>query len=84
MQNRNREDQEITQAFSDGNWAANFPPILSVDQAAAMLQVPKQTVYDWSSRGRLRGCGRKVGKHLRIWRDRLIILIYGEGINNHE
>jgi helix-turn-helix protein len=76
--------KEITQAFSDPNWAAKFPPILSADQAAEMVQVPKQTIYDWRSRGRLRGCVRKVGKYLRFWRDRLITRVFVAGINGDE
>ena len=47
---------------------------------ARLLQVPKATIYDWSSRGLLRGCGRKVGKHLRLFRDRLITKIFNDGL----
>ena len=64
--------REIAAAFADPHWAARYPPILSVEQVAAMLQVPKQTVYDWSSRGQLKGCSRKIGKYLRFFRDRLL------------
>jgi excisionase family DNA binding protein len=71
---------EIASAFADPHWAGEFPPVLSVEQAARLLQVPKATVYDWSARGRLRGCGRKVGKHLRLFRDRLMVRIFNEGL----
>ena len=54
--------------------------MLSVDQAARLLQVPKATIYDWSSRGLLRGCGRRAGKHLRIFRDRLLTRVFNEGL----
>jgi excisionase family DNA binding protein len=70
--------KEIAAAFSDPHWATRFPPILSVDQAAELLQVPKQTVYDWRSRGLLSGCCRKVGKHLRFFRDRLLLKLFNE------
>jgi hypothetical protein len=72
--------REVTTAFADGAWATAFPPILNCDQAAALLQVPKQTIYDWSSRGLLRGCSRRIGKHLRFVRDRLIAKIFNEGL----
>ena len=68
--------KELTQLFADPHWAERFPPILSVDQAAELLQVPKQTIYDWSSRGLLHGCKAKVGKYLRLFRDRLVQKTY--------
>src|SRR5688572_28977049 len=63
-------DAEIAKAFTDPHWAERFPPILDVTQAADLMRISKGTVYDWSSRGLLRGCSRRVGKHLRIFRDR--------------
>jgi len=58
--------------FDDPHWAARYPPILNVDQAAALLQIPKATVYAWSSQGRLDRCKARAGKHLRLHRDRLV------------
>ena len=75
-------DKEITRAFADPTWAAAYPPVLDVEQAARLAAVPKATVYSWSSQGHLRGCARKVGKHLRIFRDRFIKRIFNEGINS--
>jgi excisionase family DNA binding protein len=63
--------REVAATFADPAISATYPPILTVDQAAALLQVPKATLYDWSSRGLLRGCSRRVGKYLRFYRDRL-------------
>jgi excisionase family DNA binding protein len=74
--------QEIQRAFADTKWAEIFPPILTVEQAAKLLVVPKATVYDWSSRGLLSGCARRVGKHLRFVRDRLITKIFNEGLHD--
>jgi excisionase family DNA binding protein len=71
----------VNQLFADSYWASRFPPILSVDQAAELLQVPKQTIYDWSSRGLLEGCKLRVGKHLRLLRDQLVHKIIGDGLN---
>jgi len=73
---------EISAAFADPHWAREFPPVLSVDQAARLVQVPKSTIYDWSSRGLLRGCSRRVGKHLRFFRDRLLRRVLNEGLES--
>ncbi len=70
---------EISAAFKDSEWANRFPPILSLDQAAELLQIPKATLYGYSSRGLLRGCAKRVGKHLRVYRDRLIPQAFNEG-----
>jgi excisionase family DNA binding protein len=70
--------KEVAAAFSDSAWANRFPPILTVEQAAELLQVPKGTIYDWSSRGLLMGCARRMGKHLRFMRDRLILKLFNE------
>lgn len=75
--------QDVANAFADPLWAAKFPPVLTIDQAAELLQIPKQTLYDWSSRGLLRGCCRKTGKHLRFFRDKLLFLIFNEGFDHH-
>ncbi|MEK6262344.1 MAG: helix-turn-helix domain-containing protein [Planctomycetota bacterium] len=75
---------EVRATFSDPKWSSEFPPLLTVDQAARLAQVPKATIYDWSSRDLLRGCSRKVGKHLRIHRDRFFTQILNQGIQNRE
>jgi excisionase family DNA binding protein len=75
--------QVVANAFADPAWATKFPPVLSVDQVAALLQVPKLTVYDWRSRGLLQGCSRKVGKHLRFFRDKLLLMVFNDGLNTH-
>jgi excisionase family DNA binding protein len=71
---------EIEAPFTAGHWASRYPPVLTVEQAAELLQVPKGTLYDWSSRGLLKACARRVGKHLRFYRDRLIHRIFNEGL----
>jgi len=71
----------VAQAFADPNWSQRFPPILTVNQAAELVTVPKATIYDWSSRGLLDDCAFRVGKHLRIWRDAFLILISEGGIS---
>jgi excisionase family DNA binding protein len=71
---------EIESAFSVSTWAEAYPPVLSTEQAARLLQVPKATVYGWSSRGLLSGCSRRIGKHRRFFRDRLITKVFNEGL----
>lgn len=75
--------KEIQNSFSESHWSRNFPPILSVEQVAALFQVPKKTVYDWNSRGLLPGCGRRIGKYVRFWRDRLVDQLFNVE-TNHE
>ena len=76
----NLTDREIAAAFS-GDWTARFPPTMSIDQVAELLHVPRKTIYDWSHRGLLKGCGRKVGKRLLFFRDRLIKRVFNQGLN---
>ena len=72
---------EIRRGFDTSEWGTKFPPILSVQQAAALAGVPPGTIYDWSSQGDLRGCAARKGKRLRIWRDRFIAWLF-EGVDN--
>ena len=71
---------EINTAFATGDWGNRFPPILTVDQAAELLSIPKATIYAWKSQGKLKGCSQKLGKHLRFFRDRLIQNVLNDGI----
>ncbi|MCA9032133.1 MAG: helix-turn-helix domain-containing protein [Planctomycetaceae bacterium] len=73
-------DDEIQAAFAAGRWAEEYPPVLTIDQVAKLLQVPKATIYDWRSRGLLEKCSHKVGKHVRFFRDRLLKHVFNEGI----
>jgi excisionase family DNA binding protein len=74
---------DLARAFNAPDCSIRFPPILTVGQAAELLQVPKATIYDWSSRGRLKGCSRKIGKHLRLWRDKLVTKLFNEGTTEY-
>ncbi len=75
-------DKEIASSFADPHWAERFPPVMTLDQAADLLQMPKATVYDWRSRGLLGSCSRKVGKRVRFFRDRLIRLVFNQGLSD--
>ena len=65
------DQAELDRAFFD-NLGGRFPPVLNTDQAAELLGIAKKTLYEWSSKGHLKGCSRRRGKRLFIWRDRLI------------
>jgi hypothetical protein len=72
--------REASALFADPEWAAKFPPVLTVEEAAALARVPPQTIYTWSSQGLLKGCSRRVGKYLRILRDKFIQKMFNEGL----
>jgi hypothetical protein len=68
--------REIDQIFLDPDRVKQFPPILSLEQAADLVQIPVATLRSWRSAGALRGCSRKLGKHVRILRDRFLEQIF--------
>ena len=41
--------EEIASAFSTDKYCDRFPPIMNVQQAAELLQVPKHTLYEWNA-----------------------------------
>jgi len=77
-------DREVAAPFADSATAERFPPVMTLDQAAELLQVPKQTVYAWRSQGLLCECSRKLGRHVRFYRDRLIKHVFNHGIHTNE
>jgi excisionase family DNA binding protein len=80
---RNLSSEEIEQAFA-GKAGEEFPVILSPATLAALLRLSPKTIYEWIARGRLDGAFRKRGKHVLIWRDRAIELLFnGPEWRNH-
>ena len=75
-------DRQITELFSHPVDADRFPPVLTLEDASELLKVPVGTLRDWRSRGHLKGCCRKVGKHIRLLRDPLIRKIFVEGLRD--
>ena len=67
--------EEIHQAFS-GKMGDQFQVILSPSQLASLLGLSRKTVYEWIAKGRLNGAFRKRGKHILIWRDRVIDFLF--------
>lgn len=72
---RKLSSTEIAQAFAEGS-GTSFPPILKVEQLASLLQISTKTLYEWIAKGRLDGTFRKRGKHILVWRDRIIDLLF--------
>lgn len=75
--------KDVTAMFADPAAAAKYPFLLTVDEAAQLARVPKQTVYGWSSQGLLKGCSRRVGRHLRILRDKFVLKLFNEGLHGN-
>ncbi len=73
-------DKEIGSTFSDPPWAEKFPPVMTIDQAAELLQIPTATIYHWRATELLGMCCRKIGKHLRFYRDCPIKKVSNEGL----
>ena len=57
-------DTATDRLFSE--FAKLYPPLITVDDAAAIARVPVATVYDWSSRGLLDAIKSKRGRRLLI------------------
>ena len=66
---------ELRRPF-EGEFAERWPPVLSPAKVAEMLGVSRSTIYYWCQLGRLDGAFRKRGKHLLLWRDRVIERIF--------
>ncbi len=67
--------EEIRCPFEGGR-ADGAPPVLTVPEAAALLQVGVGTLRDWLLKGRLDGTYRKRGKRLFFWRDKLLDRVF--------
>jgi predicted DNA-binding transcriptional regulator AlpA len=63
--NRKLTQQEISAAVKD------YPPIMTPNEAAGILQLKVSTLYRHISEGKY-GRAVKRGKPLRFWRDRLV------------
>ena len=66
---------ELTAPFTDGT-GDRFPVILSVQGLSELLGLSPKTIYDWISKGRLDGTFRKRGKHIFLWRDKVLELLF--------
>lgn len=76
--------EEISRAVSTSQGPV-LPPVISPRQLAKFLGLSPKTIYEWIAKGRLDGSFRKRGKHILIWRDRAIALVFnGKGWTNGE
>lgn len=75
--------EEIERAFADGP-GTQIPVILSPRQLAQLLGLSTKTIYDWVNKGRLAGAFRKRGKHVLIWRNRAIDILFNGSEWPHE
>lgn len=50
---------------------SNYPPLLTIDEAARLLRVSKSTLYGHVSRGKYRDAVKR-GRPLVFYRDRLV------------
>ncbi len=69
---------EIAAAFNNDAMRTAFPPILSPEQFAQLWGVPRSTIYHWISQGLFEGAVTHVGKHLRLWRDCAIEILFNK------
>ena len=75
VRKRKLSTEEIRQAFA-GKTGEEFSVILSPAKLAALLSLSPKTIYHWIAQGRLDGALRRRGKHVLIWRDRAIEILF--------
>src|SRR4051812_6143580 len=71
--------EEIALSFVDAKTAAQFPPVLNIEQAAKLFQISVRTMKLYLAQDLLAGATSKIGKHRRIWRDRAIRIMFSRG-----
>lgn len=69
--------EEVAAAFKDESTRRAFPPILRIEEVAALLRVTRSTIYSRKSRGKFDGTFCKHGKRLFFWRDRVVMAWFG-------
>jgi hypothetical protein len=75
--------EAIAAAFAKAGGQADRP-IVSPEQLADILTLSTKTIYVWIAQGRLDGSFRKRGKHLFIWRDKAIDMLFNGPEWEHE
>jgi excisionase family DNA binding protein len=73
--------KELAALIADPAWGSGLPPLLTNTHIANILNVPKSTVYAWSSQGRLDGLKVQVGKHRRFLREKFFQRLINEGLH---
>jgi len=62
------------------DYAQKYPPLISVEQASEIAQVPVKTIYHWSSLGDIAECKTRRGRRLLISRDCLVMFLLSEPV----
>lgn len=76
QQHRTRISRDEIAAVFGRDSEFSAPPIISPKQLASILGLSRKTIYLWIEAGRLNGAFRKRGKHILLWRDRAIEIIF--------
>ena len=69
------EPQDVNQAMKE--YANKYPPMLTLVQAAEIIQRPLATLYDWSHRGRFDSFKQRNGREIRLLRDPFLRFFLG-------
>jgi hypothetical protein len=73
--------EEVDSAFAHALWAERYPAVLTLRNAAELVQLPESTIRDWRSRQLLRPCSVNVGRQVRIYRNEYLQLLF-KGLNS--
>jgi excisionase family DNA binding protein len=68
-------ETSIREMFATEPWASRFPPILTVQQLAELMQVSPRTVFQWLATGLLNPATNLIGRQRRILRDSAVMLL---------
>jgi excisionase family DNA binding protein len=63
---------EVATMFAVEPWSTHYPPMLTIEQVARLLQVSRRTIHQWIAEGKFAGTTSKVGKHRRFLRERVV------------
>ncbi|MFO0812012.1 MAG: hypothetical protein U0796_02270 [Gemmatales bacterium] len=71
----------MKQLRKDPHFASQYGELLTMELTACMLNVGLKSLYEWSSRGLINTCKRKLGRKISIFRDCLLNLIATHGLD---
>lgn len=66
---------DLRRPFEEGA-ESSYRPVMSPAELAELCGLSPKTIYAWIERGRLDGAFRKRGKHILIWRDSALDLLF--------
>jgi excisionase family DNA binding protein len=81
------KDADMTNDDDDGllaEYAKKYPPLITSEEAAEIARVPIQTVYAWSSEGRLDSFKVRSGRRVLFKRDPFIKFLLGGAKHPHD